>query len=217
MHVRVKICGVSSVDGLECAVRHGADAIGFVFATSLRRISISRALQLQTHLPPFVTSVAVFRHPTSDDLRSVFDQVQPDMIQAEPSPQVIDFVKESETRFLPVLHDDGTVETQLSELRAAGVPYGGILLEAAGQGGRGVAPDWDVAASLARTVPLVLAGGLSPENVRQAILHVKPHGVDVSSGVENAPGEKDNDRIAAFIREARESRPESATSILRLQ
>jgi len=202
MRVRVKICGVNSIAALEAAVKHHADAVGFVFAESPRNVSLAKARELRSAIPPFVSSVAVFKDPEAELVRTVVEHLRPDLVQAEPNAHVIEFVKQSGIGFLPVLHDDGMVETQVNVLAASGVRYAGVLLEAAGRGGRGVAPDWRVAARLAQRTKLVLAGGLTPQNVGEAVRQVRPFAIDVSSGVESAPGVKDPRLIAAFLRAA---------------
>jgi phosphoribosylanthranilate isomerase len=130
-------------------------------------------------------------------------------VQAEPGPCVTAAAIEAcGARFLPVLHDGPALLRRrlpagigASARAAAGAAgdFGAVLLEARGRGGRGVAPDWARAARLARRVRLVLAGGLTPENVGAAIRRVRPYAVDVSSGVERAPGVKDTRLIRLFI------------------
>ena len=190
---RVKICGVTSVDAVDAAVAAGADAIGFVLAPgSPRRLDLDAARRLADRVPPFVARVAVLRHPTADEARAVIEALHPDLLQAEPS-DALERAVAGRARLLAVLHDG-------PDLLARVPPgTGAVLLEAEGRGGRGVPPDRDRAAALARLVPLVLAGGLTPENVAAAIVAVRPVAVDVSSGVESSCGVKDPRRIADFI------------------
>jgi len=200
VRTRIKICGVRTPGAVRAAVDAGADAVGFVFAESPRRISPEEATRLAARLPPFVSRVAVFRHPDARELADALRRFPADLVQAEPGPALA-AARVGGARWLPVLHDG-------PELLAARpgrevVPGeddgpGFALLEAAGRGGRGVRPDWERAAVLARRLRLVLAGGLTPENVGEAILRVRPWAVDVSSGVESEPGVKDPGRIEAF-------------------
>jgi len=194
MRVRVKICGVRRAADVEAAVRCGADAIGFVFSPSPRHVAVHEAPALMALVPPFVTTVAVLWSPVPRELALVLEQVRPDAVQCEPD----GFGRAAagpRTRFLAVLHDGPDVLTEARALPRDAA----VLLEAPGRGGRGVAPDWGRAAAVARERRLILAGGLTPENVGDAIRAVRPFAVDVSSGVESSPGIKDPARIARFI------------------
>lgn len=201
MRVRVKICGISSAEAAAAAIEAGADAVGFVFAESPRQVTIERALELASHVPPFVTRVAVFRYPNPDQVMEVVRRFQPSVVQSEPGDGVNVGVPLS-LGFLPVFHDGPGVVSQVCD-------YGGrpgndncVLLEGAGRGGLGTKPDWTRAAEIAQHTRLVLAGGLTPENVGEAIRIVRAHGVDVSSGVESK-GVKDPARIFEFIEAVR--------------
>jgi len=200
----VKICGVRDAGGVEAAGRAGADAVGFVFAASPRRVGPEEARRLAADLPAAIERVAVFRLASPDAIRRVLETFDADRVQVEVDPTLLR--SELAPRLLPVLHDDGTLDAQ-----AAALPPGWpVLLEAAGRGGRAVRPDLARAAALARRRPLILAGGLDPDNVGEAIRRVRPAGVDVSSGVESARGVKSSGRIAAFVAAARAAARESA-------
>jgi phosphoribosylanthranilate isomerase len=198
MRVRVKICGLRTAEAVTAAVRCGADALGFVFSTSPRRIAIPDARALAAEIPPFVARVAVLWNPDAQGVLRVCESFGPDVVQCEPdrhgaAPHL------GRAAFLAVLHDGPDVAVHAHALPAGGA----VLLDSAGQGGRGVAPDWRRAAAIARTRPLVLAGGLTPENVGGAIRTVCPYAVDVSSGVESSPGVKDPALIERFIEAVR--------------
>ena len=197
MRVRVKICGIVTPEAAAAAVQAGADAVGFVFADSPRRVDVERAGEIARSLPPFVTRVAVFRYPRPHEVADVVRRLRPDLVQAEPVAGLREALVTG-VAFLPVLHDGADLDRRAAEL---GQPA--LLLEAAGRGGRGVAPDPERAARLARRFRLVLAGGLTPENVAAAIRRVRPFAVDVSSGVESAPAIKDPERIGRFVDEVR--------------
>ena len=206
MRVRVKICGVTDAQGIDAAVEAGADALGFVFAVSERRIDPADAQRLAERVPPLVSKVAVFRYPTLPELQSMRARFAADVIQAEPGRDVL---KEAgRVRLLPVFHDSESLLDRVTRLHEGGGGPRTILLEGPGRGGRGVRPDWSRAEAAARLGPLILAGGLTPENVGEAIRTVRPWGVDVSSGVESAPGTKDPARIRAFIAAVREAERE---------
>jgi phosphoribosylanthranilate isomerase len=133
---------------------------------------------------------------------STLEAFRADFVQAEPGPG-LDAAHSRGVRVLPVLHD-GEDTPEMTD-STAGEPSA-VLLEAAGIGGRGIRPDWNRAARVARRLPLVLAGGLTPENVGDAIRRVGPAAVDVSSGVESSPGVKDPERIRAFLAAAHSHR-----------
>ncbi len=193
MRVRIKICGVTSPEDARLAAALGADAIGVVLADSPRRVTTAEARAIFAALPPFVHGVAVLRQASLEELIEIAETLRPELLQCEPVDDVERFIG-GKTRFLPVLHDE-------PELLEGARPFRDrtVLLEGAGRGGRGVAADWGRAAQLSRITRLVLAGGLTAENVGEALDRVAPHAVDVSSGVESAPGIKDPERIEAFI------------------
>lgn len=196
--VRVKICGVTDVAGAQAAVVAGADAVGFVFAESPRRVDIERAVSIAATIPPFVALVAVFHHPDPQDVLDVVDALRPDLVQTELDDRLVEALA-GRIRLLPVVHDGPHLERDVSYVLGAIGDSTPMLLEAAGRGGRGVALDYERAAALARRLPLVLAGGLRPDNVAAAIATVRPYAVDVSSGVESSPGAKDPDLVARFV------------------
>lgn len=200
MHVRIKICGISAVEAARTASASGADAVGFIFAfpDSPRCIGVEDACEIAGHLDPFVTRVAVFRHPDVAAVSEVLDTFRPDVVQCEASDALLAAVA-GRAAFLPVFHDGEDLADRAARLAAESSARPAILLEGPGVGGRGVAPDWLRAAEVAGSTNLILAGGLTPDNVADAIRAVRPAGVDVSSGVESAPGIKDPDLIADFI------------------
>jgi phosphoribosylanthranilate isomerase len=151
-----------------------------------------------------ITRVAVFRHPSAASVSDVLRHFQPDVVQTEPSVDVTDVIGTS-ARLLPVFHDSQDLAQRVASYTTDRAPGDAVLLEAPGRGGRGEPPSWERAADVARITPLVLAGGLAPHNVVDAILKVRPHAVDVSSGVESKPGIKDPGLIAQFIEAARQA------------
>ena len=198
--LRVKICGVTDREGARTAAEYGADCVGFVFAESERRVTIAQAVDAAAVLPAGVKRVAVFRYPEPEEVVRVVEGFAPDVVQSESGP-VADLVRTLGLDFLPVIHDAPSV--QIDAAGARGKENGVVLLEGAGRGGRGVKADWERAHALALEGPLALAGGLKPENVVEAVRRVRPWGVDVSSGVERAPGRKDPDKVRQFIENAR--------------
>jgi phosphoribosylanthranilate isomerase len=192
----VKICGLTTPEAVAAAVESGADALGFVFAESPRQVTPQRALELTRDVPVAVARVAVMLAPLPEQWAAVRDVFQPDWLQTEADDFAALDVPDGIGR-LPVFRDRDI---------GPGGPSGGwpdhILFEGA-RSGAGVQADWEQAARIARETCVILAGGLDPENVSEAVLRVRPWGVDVSSGVESAPGVKDAVRIADFVRAVR--------------
>ena len=207
MRIAVKICGLTRPEHVVAACEAGADAIGLVFADgSPRTVTPEQAVPLLAAVRPGVARVGVFRRFGAAEARAVAD-LPLDLVQAAPPAHTGTRV------FLPALNDGPDLEAQLSTLEtqraldsAATPPPGrleGAVLVDGRVSGSGEAADWDRIAGLATRVPLVLAGGLDPDNVADAIRRVQPHGVDVSSGVESTRGLKDTARIRAFIEAVR--------------
>lgn len=191
MSVFVKICGLSSAADVAAAVAAGADAVGFVFADSPRRVSVDDAAQLARGVPDSVLRVAVMRHPTNAEWQEVASRFRPDWLQTDADDfGVLENIAPGQR--VPVYRDAPGLDVQAlyREDRA--------LFEAANSG-TGERADWDAAVRLSAATRLILAGGLDPANVAAAIIKVRPWGVDVSSGVERSRGVKDPDKIAAFV------------------
>ena len=188
------------------AVKHGASALGFVFwPQSPRFISPERAAVIIAALPAGVSTVGVFVNETVEGITRVAAETGISAIQLhgdEPPTY-------AEALDWPVLRST-TVE-QIAQASAAWPPGTTFLMDTADpvrRGGTGRTIDWEEAASAARTRRIVLAGGLTPDNVADAVETVRPFGVDVSSGVEDAPGIKDEDKVARFLASARSARDE---------
>lgn len=207
MHrTRIKICGITTPEAAWCAVEAGADALGFVFVrSSARYIDPERAWEIASVLPPFVAIVGLFVDPSLDDYDEVREEFPCDYAQlhgSEPEPLVRDCGPDV---IKAVRFDPATIEHEL--LRWSRVADVGAILVDGSAGGGGVAFDWAALARVrdASDHPLIVAGGLDATNVGGAIRAVRPFAVDVSSGVESAPGEKDPRKIAAFCRAVREA------------
>lgn len=196
MSLFVKVCGITDQFSARVAERAGADAIGFVFAESARRVSPESAARISSTLAATTLKVAVFLRPSQREVDQVLSIFQPDIVQADAGASLI---LPSGVGLLPVVRDNGAPLDS-----AAWRPDSMVLYEGA-VSGVGVRADWDLASGLAEDVRLVLAGGLNPENVGEAIRTVRPFGVDVSSGVEASRGIKDPDLISAFVAAARTS------------
>ena len=200
MRIRVKICGITDDSGLEAAARFGADAVGFVLSESPRRVTVDRARRLCATLPPRVRTVAVFRRAVGREIESLLPVWRPHLVQSEPPDGGAGWPAGRYCR-LPVIR--GGPDAIEEARRIAGAAS--ILLEAVEDVSGGLSPSWSRAAGIARGARLVLAGGLHPGNVIEAILRVRPFGVDVSRGVESGPGRKEPERIEAFMAAVREA------------
>ena len=199
MTVHVKICGITDRAAAQVAVEAGADAVGFVFADSVRKVSVETATAIAGELPGRILRVAVFLRPDQAEVRRVLAHFPADLVQA-------DFgTIQDGVGLLPVFRegDDDALEEYLAGTVARRFHYEGR------SSGVGEAVDWQHAARLARRGRMTLAGGLTPANVANALETVRPFGVDVSSGVEAKPGVKDHDKIKDFISAVRNHEKES--------
>jgi phosphoribosylanthranilate isomerase len=184
----LKICGITSPDAIEAALAARVDAIGFVFSPSVRRLEPAQAARLAALARGRVSLIAVTTHPPQQLLDEIVRVFKPDALQSDL--QDFDSLRLPDTLArLPVLR----------AALAAGAAVPRRLLFESERSGSGEAADWDVASRLASASQLILAGGLNAHNVAQAIRAVRPYGVDVSSGVESAPGRKSAQRIAEFV------------------
>ncbi len=197
--VKIKICGITERDDALHAVDCGVDALGFVFyERSPRAVTRKRAQAIIAELPPFVTVVGLFVNEDPRIIREVADDCGLDVIQyhGDESPETVRLAPRRSIRALRVRESE-TLDV------IDRYPASGLLLDAlvtGAFGGTGVLCNWEIAAEIAKKRPVILAGGLTPENVATAIQTVRPYGVDVSSGVEETPGRKDRKKVAAFIR-----------------
>jgi phosphoribosylanthranilate isomerase len=204
MAVRVKICGITHNEDLSAACAAGADALGFVFyAKSPRNLSIERAASLVRALPPFVQSVGLFVDAEPGFVRAVLDAVPLDLLQF-PGDETPEYCRQFNRPYLKAVRVRPGVDlvkyaSDFADARA-------LVLDAyvpGVPGGTGERFDWRlIPAGLNK--PIILSGGLNPDNVAEAVQTVQPWAVDVSSGVESAPGIKDVDKVAAFIERAKQ-------------
>lgn len=197
----LKICGMTSAAAVAAALEAGADAIGFVFAPSVRSLSPAAAAVLAAPARGRVRCVAVTLHPTQSEVDGILRSFRPDVLQGDATDLAALSLPEALER-LPVVRQ-GAVPAALP----------GRLLFEGPRSGAGTCSDWQEARQLAARTELVLAGGLNADNVADAIAAVQPFGVDVSSGVESRPGVKEAEKIlrfAARVRAAATRREERA-------
>jgi phosphoribosylanthranilate isomerase len=191
MSVFVKICGLTTPEGVAAAVKAGADAAGFVFSPSPREVTPAQARKLAAALPAAMRRVAVFRQPPPGWITRVLDEFPADWVQSDAAD--LPGVDLGGAEALPVFRSGAPLPALLPDL---------VLFEGPVSGAGRVA-DWATAAGLARRTRVILAGGLSPANLAEALARVRPWGVDVSSGVESSPGSKDPALVEAFVAAAR--------------
>lgn len=197
--MRVKICGITRLEDALAAIGAGADALGFVFyAPSPRAVSPAQAAAIVAQLPPFVTTVGLFVDAAESELRATLAQVPLDLLQFHGDESDADCARYGHPWIKALRVQPGQ---DLTAAIAAHPGARGILLDAwhpEQPGGTGLQFDWSLVPAASRR-PLILAGGLTPDNVAQAIRQTRPYAVDVSGGVELAKGVKDAGKIQAFM------------------
>lgn len=200
----VKICGITDREAAQAAVLAGADALGFVFAASPRQVSAEIAREIAADVPRSTLRVAVFHHPTRAHFEHVLAVFAPDWVQTDAEDLASLPVPEG-TFALPVFRSRGSGfgRDEESRLKPLLQSLPNRLLFEGPRSGLGVAADWTEARKLAAATEVVLAGGLSAANIDAAVGYVHPWGVDVSTGVERAPGRKDPEKIKTFVARAR--------------
>ncbi len=206
--IRIKICGITSLDDAMAAVDAGADALGFNFAPEAkakqRYINPDEAMRIVEALPPFVSAAAVCVNESLGRIWEYLGFMDVVQLHGEESPEMANALGHRAIKAFSA-GEHFQPESMLA------YRVGGYLLDASlpGQrGGTGVTCDWAAARrAVALERPVILAGGLTPDNVAEAVQAVKPYGVDTAGGVESAPGKKDHERTRAFIRNARLSLP----------
>jgi|ETNmetMinimDraft_21_1059911.scaffolds.fasta_scaffold01916_7 phosphoribosylanthranilate isomerase len=189
----VKICGLKEREHIETAVEAGADALGFVFVESVRKLSIDNAIKITENVPRYIFRVAVFLNPDSMSWDTIAKEFKPDAIQTD----VSDF------EFLNVPSGIDKWPVFREHQQTMHVPKKGPFIYEGRHSGKGEQVDWHKAALIAKKGNLILAGGLNCNNVIEAIETVQPYGVDVSSAVESSPGRKDSKKIQEFIQSAK--------------
>jgi phosphoribosylanthranilate isomerase len=213
--IRTKICGHIQEKDVTASIRAGSDAIGVISdvpVDSPRAVSADRAAELLESVPPLVTGVLVTMADTPEKAITLVERTQPDVLQIHGSfsPSDTESVREGVSRSVVKSVDASDPENA----RAFDGVADALLVDsvgAGGAGGTGEVHDWEQTRELASDLdsPVILAGGLSPENVTEAIETVAPFGVDVASGVESEGGTKDHDAVERFVRRAKETRAEA--------
>ncbi len=204
--VRVKICGIRTPEDALTAAAAGADAIGVILTPARRQVTVNGAREIVAALPPFVTPVGVFVDASPDDVEAVARHLRLGAVQlhGDESPDACATLRDRGITVIKAVRVDDRLDRRLVVARYPAASA--ILLDTRVEGvhgGTGVTFPWDVAAGLSRDVRLIVAGGLTPENVTRALDTLDPYGVDVTSGVE-ADGRKDPEKVRAFVERVRE-------------
>ena len=203
---RIKICGITNLDDAMSAVELGVDALGFVFSESPRKISIEDVEKITENLPPFVVTVGVFVNEYPEFIAKVFLRCKIDAFQLHgdetpnyctnfPNEKIIKAFRLKDRDSINLISKYKEIDAILLDVYVEG-KYGGT----------GETFNWDLAIEAKKFgKPIILSGGLNPENVKDAILKVKPYAVDTSSGVEEKPGKKDFQKMKEFVRRVRDT------------
>lgn len=204
--MKVKICGITNIEDADVAVKAGADALGFVmYRKSPRFVEQAVVKRIVAGLPPFVLPVGVFVNEEPERVRTLMDDCGLALAQLHGDESAL-YCQQLGRPVLKALRlkDRGTF-LALAEFQGRANVRGVLIDTFSDQayGGTGKTVDWTLAQEAARATPIILAGGLTPTNVAEAIAQVRPYGVDVSSGVEQSPGKKDHDKVKAFVHAAR--------------
>jgi len=203
--VKVKVCGMTSLKDALVAVEVGADAVGFIFyKKSPRSVTMKTVREIVLELPPFVDTVGVFVDETAEQINKIADYCNLDIIQlhGDESPT---FCKKIRRKVIKAFR----IKDMQSVKKLSSFQVSGFLLDTFSEnlhGGTGKVFDWNLALPAKKFGPVIMAGGLTPNNVQQAVRQIRPYGVDVCSGVESEPGIKDHKKVRAFLKNANAGR-----------
>ncbi len=200
--IRIKICGITDLNDALKAADLGADALGFNFyPKSPRLVSAQKAKEIIRKLPPFLVQVGIFVNESSEGVRKIADstRIQAIQLQGDESPDFCSQFSQPVIKAIRIKNQDSLKVIKNYQVSA-------FLLDSYSPGyygGSGKAFDWSLAMEAKKYGRIVLAGGLNPDNIAEAIREVMPYGVDVCSGVEKEPGKKDHEKLREFIRTVR--------------
>ncbi len=194
--IKIKICGITNREDAMMSAEFGADAVGFIFAPSKRKTNPTMAREIIKKLPPFITTVGVFMDMSLDEVNQIVEYTGIDIVQlhGSESGNYCSRIKRKVIKRISVNNND-TTDMLISRMEKYRVPA--YLLDPGT--GSGKVFNWDLAYGI--DFPLIIAGGLTPDNVGDVIRLLNPYGVDVVSGVEQSPGRKDKQKVKRFIEE----------------
>ena len=203
--VKVKVCGMTSLKDALNAVEGGADAVGFIFyKKSPRSVTMKTVREIVLELPPFVDTVGVFVDETAEQINKIADYCNLDIIQLHGNESPT-FCKKIRRKVIKAFR----IKDMQSVKKISNFQVSGFLLDTFSEklhGGTGKVFDWNLALPAKKFGPVIMAGGLTPNNVQQAVRQIRPYGVDVCSGVESEPGIKDHKKVRAFLKNANAGR-----------
>lgn len=202
MTTKIKICGITNIEDAQAAVKYGADALGFVFyKKSSRYVEIESAQEIISLLPPFISAVGVFVNETFENIEKLLGKCSINILQFH-GDEDENFCNKFNIKVIKSIRikDENSIK-KMKEYKVSA-----FLLDSFSEnmpGGTGKSFDWDLAVKAKNYGKIILAGGLTLENVKDAVLKVKPYAVDVSSSVETKPGKKDHEKMRRFIEEVK--------------
>jgi len=199
MNIRIKICGITNLNDAITASELGADALGFIFVRSKRMIAPKMAKSIIQKLPPFITTVGVFMDTPIKTINKIVEYTNIDGVQlhGDESPEYCSFIKCARIIKRIKIDSNSKPKNLLAQMKKYQVS---AYLFDPGEGS-GITFDWRIIKGISG--PVIIAGGLTPDNIGKVINILKPYGVDVCSGVEKEPGKKDPQKLKIFIQEAR--------------
>lgn len=202
--VLVKVCGITNTHDAVAAAEAGADAFGFIFAASPRRIGVNEAREISSALPEDVLKVGVFVNAAPEEVLEIVREVGLDYAQlhGDEGPEVVAAVRDGGVRVIKVLRVRDADSLEDFEQYGADLYLLDAYSESA-RGGTGERFDWSLAKTLIGRDNIVVSGGLNPDNVAEAIRAFEPFGVDASSSLEDSPGEKNDERVRRYISAAK--------------
>ena len=199
MTTRIKICGITNQADAEKAAELGANALGFVFADSSRRIKPSIAREISQALPPFISKIGVFVNEDINTIKELYEYCRLDAVQLH-GDEHSEYTKSLTVPFIKAFKVSGN--EVIKQIEEFGLRY--FLLDTYDKnqsGGTGKSFNWRIAKKASKFGKIILSGGLNPDNIREALETVNPYAVDVSSGIEKSPGLKDYHKMEIFINE----------------
>ena len=198
IRTRLKVCGITKEKDALMVSNLGADAIGFVFAESRRKINPEKAKEIIEMLPPFITTVGIFMNEELSEVNKITEYVLLDAVQLHGN-ETCEYCNKVNRKVIKgiLVTENDTKETLIKKMQNYSVSA--FILDPGR--GSGKTFNWDIARQIEK--PLIIAGGLTPDNVKQVIKDLRPYGVDVSTGVEKDYGEKDREKVKRFIEEVR--------------
>ncbi|MEW6142025.1 MAG: phosphoribosylanthranilate isomerase [Chloroflexota bacterium] len=203
--VKVKICGITNTDDAVAAAESGADAIGLIFVLSPRRVTPTQARNIVSHLPPDILKIGVFADHGLTEVKDIMAHCRLDFAQlhGSESPDYCTALGNQAIKAFRI--KDESILQSIRQYHTCAYLLDSYSPDAAG--GTGCTFNWDIAVRAKEFGKIILSGGLTPENVAEAIARVQPAAVDVSSGIESSPGKKDHDKLRAFIDAAKSENP----------